>query len=346
MTKKPLNINDNEIFDGMSRDERTLSEPTAMSYGLQRIKLAEICRSMIDRAILSMSNSGEPSHNDIMDCDTELQLLENDIQPFWNMSEAQLIEKYNMTPDHADQIRNQGRSVYFFIYTTRLKWHLPYFTRALTNPTYSASREICLNYASKIIKLQTHIEHTRFRTATRYYFTYLILGVFMASMVLLMDLCPKRASPDYEKRREEVAEAFRLLENSKDESEMAAQFVSTLMTILRKHRLPPPKPSNRTTPQATSPVAVEHYQPTPMTSNIATPESFLGQCNNVGVLGIPSSSAIMDTGSSMDFSMDETVGGNLVSYLGEFTQSFKNGGEVESFDWNDFFSELNFPSFI
>jgi hypothetical protein len=343
MTRKPLNINDSELFDGMSRDERPQSEPTAMSYFMHRTKLAEISRSMVDRTVLSISNSGEPSYNDIMDCDTELQILENDIPQFWTMSTIQLIERYNMTIEQADRIRYQSHSVYFFIYTARLKWHLPYFTRALTNPVYSASRQICVSYASKIIKLQTSTEHKNFRQVTCYYFTFLILGVFMSSVVLLMDLCGNRSSPNYDKQREEVVEAFRLLEDSKEESEIAAQFVSTLMNILQKHKVGPPMPSHQSTSQPISPALAEHYQTTSASGIIGDQLCIATQCS----LGVTSSKALIDTASTMDFSTTETWSGDLASCFGEFTQSFKNGGgDVGSLDWNDFFSDLNFPSFI
>ena len=45
VVKKPLNINDEELSDGMSRIEQPLSLPTAMSYSLQKIRVAEMYSS-------------------------------------------------------------------------------------------------------------------------------------------------------------------------------------------------------------------------------------------------------------------------------------------------------------
>jgi hypothetical protein len=61
--KKPLNLNDEDLVDGMSRDQKPLSFPTVMSYQLQRIRIAEIMRRLIDRNELTMSHTGDLSHN-------------------------------------------------------------------------------------------------------------------------------------------------------------------------------------------------------------------------------------------------------------------------------------------
>ncbi|CAI6084367.1 unnamed protein product [Clonostachys chloroleuca] len=55
ITKKPLNINDEEVLDGMSLHERPLSLPTSMSYTLQMIRLAELSRNIVDRSPLMMA---------------------------------------------------------------------------------------------------------------------------------------------------------------------------------------------------------------------------------------------------------------------------------------------------
>lgn len=65
VVKKPLNLNDEDLLDGMSQDQKPLSWPTVMSYQLQRIRIAEIMRRLIDRNELTMSHAGDLSHNAI-----------------------------------------------------------------------------------------------------------------------------------------------------------------------------------------------------------------------------------------------------------------------------------------
>jgi hypothetical protein len=47
----------------MSQDQKPLSWPTVMSYLLQRIRIAEIMRSLTDRNALTMSYAGDLSYN-------------------------------------------------------------------------------------------------------------------------------------------------------------------------------------------------------------------------------------------------------------------------------------------
>jgi hypothetical protein len=63
VVKKPMNLNDEDLVDGMSQDQKPLSWPTVMSHPLQRIRMAEIMRSLTDRNALTMSYSSDLNHN-------------------------------------------------------------------------------------------------------------------------------------------------------------------------------------------------------------------------------------------------------------------------------------------
>jgi hypothetical protein len=116
VVKKPLNINDEDVIDDMSRIEKSLSQPTAMSYSLQRIRLSEISRSIVDRVPLIMASAAGPSHDVVIDIDTELQLLINDIPPFFAMSTANLVKTYQLDPTRGANIIHQGNILYSILY--------------------------------------------------------------------------------------------------------------------------------------------------------------------------------------------------------------------------------------
>jgi hypothetical protein len=50
MVNKPRNIDDAELVEGESDFEEPTTQSTSMSYFLQRLRLAEICRSIVDRS--------------------------------------------------------------------------------------------------------------------------------------------------------------------------------------------------------------------------------------------------------------------------------------------------------
>lgn len=337
ITKKPLNINDNEVYDGMSRAERPLSEPTTMSYSLQRIRLAEISRNLVDRTPLTMAHVGGASLDVIMDIDTELQMLINDIPPFFSMSEARLVETYNLSPTRAADIRHQGHTIYFLIYTQRCRLHLPYLTRGFVDAAYSPSREMCVKSARLIIQSQSKLENSSI--AIRFGFSGLVVGVFMASIVLLMDLCVNKSPSQHERQRAEVAEAFRVLENAKNESKTTAKFVDSLMHILRKHKVPPPQIAST---QWLRPGSSIEQPQTPFGGELAIkPYSTQSrsETNGASLWGCSSGVAGANNNNDVNMATDESFNDEDLSlYLNELTQSFEQGNDVVNFDWENIFS--------
>src|ERR1700760_343072 len=136
--KKPLNIDDEDIVDDMSHIEKPMSQPTLMSYSLQRIRLSEISRNIVDRVPLISTPAGGLSLDVIMDIDTELQLLINDVPTFFSMPIASLVETYHLDPLRAANIARQGNMLYSFLYALRCKLHFAHF-RNIADSAYASS---------------------------------------------------------------------------------------------------------------------------------------------------------------------------------------------------------------
>ncbi|KAL9085500.1 MAG: hypothetical protein Q9165_007545 [Trypethelium subeluteriae] len=341
ITRKPLHINDEEVFDGMSRIEQPLSQPTRMSYSLHRIRLAEISRNIVDRTPLTMTQLGGPSRDDVMDIDTELQMLINDMPPFFSMSEAKLTETYEISPTYAADIVLQGHTLYFLLHAQRCKLHLPYLTRGFVDTTYSSLREICVKSARLSIQSQSYLMNCGIGPTSRLNCAGLLVGVFMASIVLLMDLCINR-SPLHDSQRGEVAEAFRILEQGKHESATTSKFVDSLMHILRKHKVTPPK----STPVQQLRVESDKRQLSTTSDDQGLIDTTTSQAYGAVTRGLPYSTSSdackIDEIDGTDMLPNESLGGDdMSSYFGELAQSFENGDEFGNFDWNNIFSGLD-----
>ncbi|KAL9109984.1 MAG: hypothetical protein Q9227_005507 [Pyrenula ochraceoflavens] len=346
ITKKPLNINDEEIFDGMSRAERPLSHPTTMSYSLLRIRLAEISRSIVDRAPLAMAQLGGPSREDVLDIDTELQMLINDIPQFFSMSKTQLVEAYGLSPTRAADIIHQGYSFQFILHSQRCKLHLPYFTRGFVDTTYSSSREMCVKSARLIIRSHSDLENSGTGVAARFQLSGFVVGVFMASIVLLMDLCINKSSLQHQEQRSEVAEAFRMLEEAKNESETIARFVDSMTQILWKHKVPPPKVASTAKPQLER-SGTQTLQASGGEIGVDTQGAHLLDSSTEGrlgtsVTGVSAPNAAMTTDPTTDSLVSNE---DLASHFTELAQGLEQGYDVGEYDWNNIFSGLE-SSFI
>ena len=153
----------------------------------------------------------------------------------------------------------------------------------------------------------------------------------MASIVLLMDHCISKVSSQQENACAEVVDAFRILEKAKAFSATAATLLDSLMHVFRKHQVAPPKYVAEQTSngfKGTESFAVTYNESllsTPPMNSLGMPET--DECNNFNTVTGP----VSEESSS--------------SYFAELAHSFEQGNEMDGFDWDGIFSELN-TSFI
>jgi hypothetical protein len=332
ITKRPRHVDDEDMFS-----EQLLSTPTTMSYPLHRIRISEICRSVVDRNPLTSAHLGEPSHEDVMDIDTELQVLLNEVQPFFSMPQEELVARYELLPNKAADIEQQGHTLRFLLHAQRCKLHLPYFTRGYTSSAFSASKDMSIKSARLLIQSQSHLLDVGVLNGTMFPFAGLLLGVFMASIVLLVDLCMNKTRGQENLHRHEVCQAFRLLESARHESETIACFVDSLTQILRKHKIRPPNDPLQ--------------QQTQLARNLMSSDDQLngrGQAARMvsdteSALMTPDSSAFASVGNEFGVGSegDGFTSEDLSSYFNNLAQNFEQGLGVNDYDWDNIFSDLN-----
>lgn len=344
IVKNPLNINDEDLIDGMGCVEQPVSSPTTMSYPLQRIRLSEISRSIVDRSPLVMAQVTGPSHAVVMDIDTELQLLINDIPPFFSMSVTAITVAYQLSPSRAANIVYQGYMLYSFIYAQRCSLHFPYFTRGYTDPIYASSRDICLQSARQVIQTDSRFRNSGLRATTRYKLLGILMPVFLASIIVLMDLCHNKSSSPHEKGRGDIAEAIRIFEEAKHESETAAKFLDSLMYVLRKYKVLPPNLAEKQPPKPGL-GSDQHSITSDGAMSISGDTS--QSCSGSAAAAVPLDST-NDLGSTEASSCDVvgnvfSNGEDLSSYFSDLAQSFEQGLGVSTFEWNNIFSGIDAP---
>ena len=327
--KKPLNLNDEDLLDGMSQDQKPLSWPTMMSFSLQRIRIAEIMRSLMDRNPLIMSHTGGLSHDAVMDIDTEMQLFINDIPPFFSMRTAELETTYQLSPFRAIGIAHQGFCLHSLTWSQRCKLHFPYFSRGFVDPAYAASRDVCLHSARQVIKTETLLSSSGLFTATRYKFLGLVASIFMASVVvLLMDINHNKSSTQRDRLSGEILDVIRILEQARHESKTAAKFLESLMGVVRKHKVCKPVAQVGTGLMYSDGTEVCDTTDTPPAVGLLppiTPTSILGS-NEVDRMDLVHEGPEIEE--------------DLSAYFNELAQSFEQGVDVGSFDWDSMLSGL------
>lgn len=142
-TAKPANANDEDLFDGMTDVSKPFDQPTSMSYCLHRIRLGEICREISDSIPFLEIGPGDPDYRQIKKIDKRICECAQAMPPFFSLD----YKPYQL-PD-TDPRKSPGIVIQRYIanslpYTQRVRLHLPYLSRASSEPMYRYSRDACL----------------------------------------------------------------------------------------------------------------------------------------------------------------------------------------------------------
>lgn len=236
VVNKPRNINDADLAEDGPNVDQPPSQPTDMSYFLQRLRLAEVSRNIVDHNSTAMKTSTRASyHAHVLSLDFELHQMIRDIPPFLD------INNYPDTPGPESYgVFIQAYMLNSMIQTQRCVIHLDYLISGPQqgNPTYASSRETCVGAARQILRAERQLVRTRHPfVQTRARLAAILHGVFMASIVLLMDACVNgSAAWDQGAARDEVTEALRLVEDASDHSLAAAKLHESLVQVLARYR--------------------------------------------------------------------------------------------------------------
>ena len=235
---KPRNANDEDLVDGMGDVSLALTQPTSMSYFLQRIRLAELCREFTDWANLASQPLETTDFDRIMEADGKLHTFIQEIPAFFSL-DGDSLEKIAQTDvRRAPGIIIQRYILNSLVYAQRCKLHVPCLAQDPFDPSKSRSREICINSARHIIRTERLLEKEDLPfVLIRLKFSGVLYCVFMATMVLLLDICLNKDAESGEERKAEAADACSILQEARGQSVMAVRLLDSLTSVLRKHHV-------------------------------------------------------------------------------------------------------------
>lgn len=208
-TNKPINLNDEGLGPGMPSDDLPISQPTSMSYCLQRIRLGELCREISDSLPFGSSGAGATGYQQIREIDARMCDFTNGMPGFFSLHYTPS-ELPPTDPRTQPGIIIQRYVINSLICTQRCRLHLPYLSRAATEPTYAYSREAALEAARMVIRTERQLATEKIPfVLARFKFSGGLHCMCMAIIVLLMDVCLNKnvQSEDDRERREEISYA-------------------------------------------------------------------------------------------------------------------------------------------
>lgn len=238
-TNKPLNSNDEDLVDGVPSGNQPPNQPTSMSYCLQRIRLGELCREISDSLPFGSSGAGAIDYQRIREIDARMCDFTNSMPGFFSLNYTPS-ELSPTDPRTQPGIIIQRYVINSLIYTQRCRLHLPYLSRAATEPTYAGSREAALEAAHMIIRTERQVATEKIPfVLARFKFSGGLHCMCMAIIVLLMDLCLNKnvQSEDDRDRREEISCALGILEDARDHSPFPERLLDSFYGVLRRHNI-------------------------------------------------------------------------------------------------------------
>ncbi|THC92342.1 hypothetical protein EYZ11_008186 [Aspergillus tanneri] len=206
-----------------------------MSFFLQRLKLSIGCRDIVDDIAYEQLNGLEISYPKILELDRKMHQAHSELPEFFRLDPAsrrRFAALYRERPALAWQrcILQQG----YFSRICRLHRH--FFIRGARDPTYSYSHVVCLQSARKVLEIKRIMDEEEPKFIPNSAVVWSVMHhMFIAAVILLLDVCYNWDDVLAEKRKEEVLDACRILSKAQQSSCLVKEGIRAMMNVLQKH---------------------------------------------------------------------------------------------------------------
>ncbi|KAJ5979795.1 hypothetical protein N7481_007093 [Penicillium waksmanii] len=279
--RRPLNIKDEDL-DSIETGQ-PLSTPTCMSYTHARLRLAEVCREIVDKVGPEHLHGQDVPYEKILELDRKLHDAHAELPIFFRYDKI-------ARRDYSDLYRERPAIAWqrAFIqqgFHSRLcRLHRQYFVRGARDPRYSYSHVVSLQSARKVLEVKRIMdEEEPFFTPNSSFFWAVMHHVFMAAVILLIDVCFNWDDILAEKRKEEVIAACRMLSRAQQSSSVAREGINAMMGILQKHWKQEKRLAAQTEPSARGPDVPSSSNAQPQPQSQAQPQPMMSASTMHGV---------------------------------------------------------------
>lgn len=234
----PSNIDDDLMEATRVQQASPLSVPTVISGSIQRARLANLCREVVDAMPSILLDSQEPDYEVILALDKMLHEFLEDIPEFFKLDEESIHKSQEICKERP-YIAWQRINLHFSFHTRLCRLHRPYHLEGVTNPKYAYSHMVCIRSAQTVLELRRAMDDID--PEAGWYparFWRVMQHVFLAALTLATDVSFNPDAPDAEARKAKVLAAYKTLEKSKEDAgslvEGVQKNMQTLLSTLQK----------------------------------------------------------------------------------------------------------------
>ena len=229
---RPSNLDDEDLTPARAIS-RPLSEPTEMTYSIEKIKLAQAIQELIDEAGKSGLEVEEMSYDQILAFDRRFTEILDGLPWFYKMDEASR-RKSALLENERPYIAWQRNFIHFGFHTRLSRLHRPYLARGYKDPRYAYSRMICLRSARMVIEMEQQMRQLASGFNPDSARLWIVVHhVFVATVTLVMDFVCHRGDPQAEERKREILNCYKTLERSQEDCDIAKRGLAHLKQVMK-----------------------------------------------------------------------------------------------------------------
>ncbi|KAI0402303.1 hypothetical protein F4802DRAFT_576647 [Xylaria palmicola] len=247
IVNRPRNLNHNDLIQKDETFTYPLNVLTQMSYFIQRIRLAEVCREIVDAREPGLLDLEITHFDKVASLDVLFERVLEEMPPILQ-KDAPIP---NDAPLHLDQQRDL---IHLCIHVRRARLHRPFLLHDTDNPRHEPSRRQCISSARTVLSSSTRMldgpegpadRDQAVANALAYRTGLVISNMFMACAILALNggLIWDRTAGDARSRfasseiRDEIARACRVLAKAGHKSTFAANLLGKLAGVLKQYNV-------------------------------------------------------------------------------------------------------------
>lgn len=240
--KLPRDCTDSDIVLSQGDEPISGPQPTGMTFFLERLRLAHLCREMTDTVPLETSRLMQMPYDDIIALDGKLQAFILRL-PFFFKLDPESRSKSIILEATYPKIPIERYCITTEVHTRRCKLHQRFLHRQSIDLRYAYSRRACLESARAVINVYGDLRQSDSLSTAPDLMGMAIHTTHLALVVMVMDLCFNKTEVDESEMKAEVKAALQMFEDSRNASPLLNRLLSSLSEVLRKHKVELPTTS-------------------------------------------------------------------------------------------------------
>ncbi|KEF52400.1 uncharacterized protein A1O9_11641 [Exophiala aquamarina CBS 119918] len=230
----PTDCNDDDFVLGGDTESENGPQPNSTTYFIEKIRLAHICREIVDTVPLDTNRLQQMPYDKIIDLDQKLLDFISNL-PFFFKLDAASRQRAKPLETMYLSIQLQRYCITGAVHSRRCKLHQRFLLRQSSDSRYTYSRRACLESAHTIMQFYEGFSDGTPPRTLRYGKTIAAHYVHLAMVVLVMDLCFNKDQADEVAIKKEVKAGLQMFEDASDASPLLGRFISSINRILAKY---------------------------------------------------------------------------------------------------------------